>query len=145
MSKEIRYYYSKPIVKLGDCKTGDWVYDDCAKLCYVEKNEEMDWFSLHSYGIESIPGKDTLVYPLTHTTKEIMDKMSAHRDKYYKANIMNPDFSRELAQELHNLMLIDVYDEKYQEKAAEIWARLDKKFDELMVHAEALHIRPKRY
>jgi hypothetical protein len=57
---------------------------------------------------------------------------------------MNPTFSCELAEELHNLMLIDVYDEKYQEKTEEIWTRLDKKFEELMVHAEALHIRPRR-
>ena len=65
--------------RLGDCKEGDWVYNSTADLCYVteEKNGHRN---LHYFAIESFCGNDTIVYPLTLYTKEIMDKIVYLRD-----------------------------------------------------------------
>ena len=71
--------YRKPKKRLGDCKTGDWVYNDAAKLCFVEKFEATGMFTLYWYGGEEYVGGDEVVYPITLETKKIMDRMSRLR------------------------------------------------------------------
>lgn len=85
--KELPYHYTKPIRKVGELKHGEWVYDEDANLCYVTDSEGLG-ISLHHYCIESIPPLDSIVYPLTLSTKEIMDKMHEHRMKYHNAKMM---------------------------------------------------------
>ena len=135
--KKRPYYYSKPIKAAAECKEGEWVYDDDAKLCYVTKNEDGHTI-LHSYAIEHWISDDAPVYPVTLATKEIMDKMAAHRDLYHQNHIMNADFSRELEAELYNLMLVDEYADDCKEKYDEIWTRMEARYQELLGHAKAL-------
>lgn len=135
--KKRPYYYSKPIKAAGECNEGDWVYDDDAKLCYVTKNEEGHTI-LHSYAIEHWISDDSPVYPVTLSTKLIMDKMTELRERYHKNNIMNADFSRELEAGLFELMQVDEYEEGCQKKYDEIWTRLENRYQELLGHAKAL-------
>jgi hypothetical protein len=137
--EELPYYYTKPIRKVGDLKHGEWVYNEDAYLCYVQKDPEIG-VRLHYYAIESFPHDDTIVYPLTLATKEIMDKMYEHRMKYHNAHIMNPHFSRQLEDDLYRLMLVDETNPECQKQYNEIWSELDKRFEELVGHAKALHI-----
>lgn len=109
--------------------------DSLAHLCYVDEE-----YCLHSYVIEYRYSRDTIVYPISLETQRIMEKMAAHREKYHKGNIMNADFSRELEAALYDLMSIGIYDEDYGKKEAAIWERLEKRYDELVEHAKALHI-----
>lgn len=137
--KELPYYYTKPIRKVGELKHGEWVYDEDANLCYVTDSEGLG-ISLHHYSIESIPPLNSIVYPLTLSTKEIMDKMHEHRMKYHNAKIMNPTFSHQLEDDLYRLMLVDETNPECQKQYNEIWSELDKRFEELVGHAKALHI-----
>ena len=148
MEREIPIYYKKPICNVSDCKTGDWVYNSDAHLCYVEAPEDRrgtsSFYGLHYGGFEmGCPG-DTVVYPLTLRTEQLADRMSEHRDKYYKANIMNPYFSRELEGEFANLMEIDDQADDAREQYERFWKRLDDRLAELLGYAEKLHIEPKR-
>ena len=133
--KKIPVYYEKPMVELGTVEPGTYVYDSLAQLCYVDEE-----YRLHSYAIERGYSKDTIVYPISLETQRIMEKMAAHREKYHKGNIMNADFSTELEAALYDLMSIGIYDEDYGKKEAAIWERLEKRYNELVEHAKALHI-----
>ena len=138
-------YYQKLIKRLGDCETGEYVYDEDARLCYVEKESDEDGdtvFKLHSYAIVSTRfDPDAEVYPISLVNDDIMERMRAHRDKYHKANIMNPDFSRELEGKLSEIMHLDVHLADYKEKCREFWKSLDDRFEGLMMHARALGLR----
>jgi hypothetical protein len=116
-------------------KPGDYVYDEDANLCYIDEE-----YVLHSYGIESWKGKDAIVYPITLETNEIMAKMRKLRRKYHDTNIMNSTFSRELEQGLFELMKIDVQDRAYSSKMDKVWAKLERRYNELVEHAKALCI-----
>lgn len=133
--KKIPVYYEKPMVELGSVEPGTYVYDSDAQLCYVDEE-----YRLHRHSIEHWCSKDTIVYPISLETQRIMEKMAAHRDKYHKGNIMNADFSRELEAALFDLMSIDIYDADYGKKESAIWERLEKRYNELVEHAKALHI-----
>ncbi|MBQ8713049.1 MAG: hypothetical protein IJ551_09580 [Prevotella sp.] len=133
--KNIAVYYEKPIVRLGDVEPGSYVYNSDAELCYVD---EQYW--LHCYGIEIGAGKDSIAYPITLETSRIMAKMAAVRKKWHKGNIMNSTFSRELEDDLHELMTIDVYDEDYGKKETAIWQRIEDRYQEMVGHAKALGI-----
>lgn len=133
--KKLPVYYEKPMVELGSVEPGTYVYDSDAQLCYVDEE-----YRLHSHSIEHWCSKDTIVYPISLETQRIMEKMAAHRDKYHKGNIMNADFSRELEAALFDLMSIDIYDADYGKKETAIWERLEKRYNELVEHAKALHI-----
>ena len=147
MEREIPIYYKKLICDLSDCKTGDWVYNHDAELCYVEAPEDRNgapFYSLHYDGIEMGCSGDTVVYPLTLRTRQLADKMAEHRRKYHKANIMNPYFSRELEDEFNNLMLINDEAEDARKQYEDFWERLNKRLAELLQYAEMLHIEPRR-
>lgn len=133
--RKIAVYYRKPIAFLGDMKPGDYVYDEDANLCYIDEE-----YALHFYGLESWRGKDSIVYPITLETDEIMAKMRKLRQKYHDTNIMNATFSRELEQGLFELMRIDVEDKEYGTKMDKVWAKLERRYNELVEHAKALCI-----
>ena len=139
--KEKLSYYLTPIKKLKDCKVGDYVYNDRAELCYVDNCDYMEGhYVLKSYGFEIGCGMDADVYPITLQTARIMEKMAKHRDKWHKARIMDGAFSNELANELHELMLLNPYEEGYCEKEADFWQRLENRFEEMRAHGRALHL-----
>lgn len=138
--KEAAYRYSKPIKNLGDCKTGDYVYSQEADLCEVEVNPEKDEYNFYSYGISSWRSKDTIVYPITLENTRIVKQMQELRDKYHKSCIMNADFNRELQDGLHELMLVDINDDKYSDKMNKVWSKLNKRYEELLSHARFLHL-----
>lgn len=143
-------YYEKKICRMKDLQTGDWVYNEDAELCYVEivPREDCEYgprYTLHAYMIEILVSEDTIVYPLSLQTKALADRMAEHRRKYHDANIMNADFSRELDQEFHKIMLVDESDRiESCKQYKEIWDRLDARLEELIGYAEKLHIKPKR-
>jgi len=132
---EVAVYYKKPIVKLGEMKPGDYVYDSDANLCYIDEE-----YHMHHYAIESWCSKETIVYPITLQTTAIMERMRQLRQKYCDSNIMNAEFSRELENALYEIMCIDVNDEKYGDKEEAKWVKLEQRYQELVVHAKALHI-----
>lgn len=133
--KEIAVYYQKPIARLGDMKPGDYVFDEDANLCYIDEE-----YGMHHYAIEHWSSKDSIVYPITIQTNEIMERMRALRQKYHDSNLMNPYFSRELEDGLYQIMCIDINDEHYGKKEDEMWAKLERRYNELVEHAKALHI-----
>ncbi|MBR1500185.1 MAG: hypothetical protein IJ615_11280 [Bacteroidaceae bacterium] len=146
--KEYPIYYQKLVCKLSECKTGDWVYNSDAELCYVEAPEDRggssSFYGLHYDCMESGCCGDTVVYPLTLRTRQLADKMAALRLRYYKANIMNSYFSHELEEEFHALMLISDTAEDAQKQYDEFWQRLNDRFSELLEYADKLHIQPRR-
>jgi len=144
--KEIPYYYSKPERQMKDCTTGMWVYDSTAKLCYVEilEKEDRQSYRLHSNGIETRCSADTVVYPLTFTTQRIAGKVREYYDRYFYANIMNADFRRELEDDFHELMHIDIKDADATVLERKIFECMDERLQEMLEHAKALHIRPRR-
>ena len=77
MEREIPIYYKKLICDLSDCKTGDWVYNNDAELCYFEAPEDRNgapFYSLHYDGIEMgkyfIPRLTTVVQPIDDIARE---------------------------------------------------------------------------
>lgn len=142
--KENPVYYTKPIKMLSECETGEYVYNDEAELCYVEKrkNGYGDCFVLHHFGFETLcgDGENTEVYPITILTDEIMRNMRAHRKKWYDSRIMNPDFNRELIGRLSEFMHLDVEDVDYNQKSKEFWNELDARYEDIQGHACALGI-----
>ena len=141
--KELAFYYKKPIKKLCECTNGEYVYNNDAQIACVTYNEEGGYYSLHTYAIESMPHPETYVYPITIQTDMIMQEMRKHRERYYNANIMNPDFSRELEAELHNLMTIDDTVEGNGKKYQEIWDRMNERLNKRLEAAATLGIQPK--
>ena len=135
MNKNIAVYYQKPIAKLGDMNPGDYVFDEDANLCYIDED-----YVLHHYAIELWAGKDSIVYPISLQTNEIMEKMRKLRQKYHDSNIMNSYFSRELEDGRFEIMRLDINDEHYGKKEEALWAKLERRYDELVEHAKALHI-----
>lgn len=134
--KEVAVYYQKPIILLGDAQPGTYVYNDDAELSYID-----EVYHMHMYGIERWGSKDsTIVYPITLETSRIMERMAKERNRWHKSNLMNPDFSRQLEQDLYDLMCIDVYDEEYGKKESEIWSRIECRYQEMVAHAKALGI-----
>lgn len=144
--KEIPYYYSKPERQMKDCTTGMWVYDSEATLCYVEiaDDEYGRHYRLHSNGIETTCHADTVVYPLTFTTQRLAEKVRGYYDRYFYANIMNADFRRELEVDFHELMHIDLAAEDAEDQYHKVFERMDERLQEMLEHAKALHIRPRR-
>lgn len=143
--KEEPVYYKKTKKRLGDCKEGEWVYNSTADLCYV--TEEKDGHrNLHYFAIESYCGKDTIVYPLSLTTKEIMDRMKGIYDKYHNNRIMNANIRRELENDLEELMNIDhdKYDEDEGQELSNayegIWLRVERILEERLEYARKLLI-----
>jgi len=145
--RKIPVYYQKFIVDLKDCRHGDWVYDDEGRLCFVEvrpgDGEHGPCYSLHSYGIETWCPGNTAVFPLSLATMAIARDMEAHRDKYHRAGIMNPAFSRELREEFINLMLVDDEADDCREQYRAIWGRMNARLEERLRSAEVLHINRK--
>lgn len=137
--KKLPEYYLTPIVRLGDCKGGEYVYDNCAELAYVEKRKD-GIIELHTNGFVHGCSNDTYVYPITLATKHIMDKMYALRQKYHNSHIMNSTFSHELSEALHTIMTLDPYDPEYKLKWKDFWDGLDNQYNEMLEHAKALHI-----
>ena len=134
--KEIPVYYQKPIIMLGEAQPGTYVYNDDAEIAYIDED-----FRQHSYAIERWGSKDsTVVYPITLETSRIMERMAKERKRWHKSNLMNPDFSRQLEQDLFDLMSIDVYDEEYGKKEDAIWNRINCRYEEMKAHAIALGI-----
>ena len=144
--REIPYYYSKPKWQMKDCTTGMWVYDSTAKLCFVEITEDENGkhYRLHSNGIETTCFADTVVYPLTFTTQRIAETVRNYYDHYFYANIMNADFRRELEDDFHELMHIDLNSDDYEDQYHKIIECMEDHLQEMLRHAEALHIRPRR-
>ena len=116
--KETPVYYKKLKKILGNCEEGEWVYNDTANLCYVTIEKD-GYRNLHYYAMEFFPPNDTIVYPLTLTTKLIADKMTELRNKYYKNKIMNADISHELEDAFVTLMNVD--EENYDDAYDAIW------------------------
>ena len=143
MNKETPIYYKKLKKKLSDCKEGEWVYDDGAHLCYVTEDKK-GFRNLHYYGIEYFPGNDAIVYPLTLSTKEIMDRMTEIRNKYHKNRIMNSDISRELEEKLESLMDINDEDLEDCDSLANpyelIWGEIERTLKERLEYAKKLFI-----
>ena len=133
--KEIAVYYQKPVARLGDMKPGDYVFDDDANLSYIDED-----YVMHHFAIERWCNKDTVVYPVTIMTNEIMERMRKLRQKYHDSNIMNSYFSKELEDGLHEIMSVDINDEDCTKKEEMIWGRLERRYEELVEHAKALHI-----
>ena len=73
----------------------------------------------------------------------IMQEMRKHRERYHNANIMNPDFSRELEEELHNIMTIDDTVEGNGKKYHEIWDRMNERLNKRLEATATLGIQPK--
>jgi hypothetical protein len=147
--REVPVYYQKRICKLSECKDGDWVFDSDGRLAYVTSHEGKygRYYDLHTPHIETSCSGETIVYPVSLATLMIAEDMQAHRRKYYDNNIMCPDFSRELEEEFHNLMLVDITIEdtdKIRAQYNDIWDRMKKRLKERIAHARALHIYPKR-
>ena len=142
--KENPVYYTKPIKMLSECETGEYVYNDEAKLCYVEKKDNSygSCFVLHSFGGETSCGNGeyTEVYPITILTDEIMRDMRAHRKKWHDSHIMNAAFNGELIARLSEIMHLDVEDVDYNQKCKEFWNKLDARYEEMRGHARALGI-----
>jgi hypothetical protein len=135
------YYYTKPAVKLGDCKVGDWVYNQEADLCYVNESEITEGeFQLHSMGIVTHCGNDTIVYPVTLITEYIMRRMKALRDKMHEKGLMNPARNHELCDRLNEIMELSIYDPEYNTKYYEFWENLEARYRELLGYARALGI-----
>ena len=144
---EIPYYlYSKPERQMKDCTTGMWVYDSTAELCYVEITEDEGGkhYRLHSNGIETTYFADMVVYPLTLTTQRIAETVRYFYNRYFYANIMNADFRRKLEDDFHELMHIDLTSDDYEVQYRKIIKRMEDRLQEMLRHAEALHIRPRR-
>lgn len=137
MSKEMKVavYYSKPIVRLGDMNPGDYVFDNNANLCYIDED-----YILHHYAIESWGSKDTIVYPITLETEIIMERMRKLRQKYHDSNLMNSYISHELEVALHEIMSLDIEEENYGKKEEDMWAKLERRYNEMAEHAKTLHI-----
>ena len=133
--RKIAVYYQKPIAKLGDMKPGDYVYDEDANLCYID-----DDYVLHHYAIEHWAIKDSIVYPITLQTGIIMERMTKLRRRYHDTNLMNSYFSKELEDGLLEIMRLDINDENYGTKEEALWAKLERRYNELVEHAKALHI-----
>lgn len=144
--KGIPFYYSKPKRQMKDCTTGMWVYNSEATLCYVEIVEEEDRqsYRLHSNGFETRYPADAVVYPLTFTTQRIAEKVREYYDRYFYANIMNSAFRHELENDFHELMHIDPADDDAEDQYRKIFDRMDERLQEMLEHAKALHIRPRR-
>ena len=146
--KEYPIYYRKLICNLSECKTGDWVYNSDAELCYVKEPEDRDvstsFYSLHYDGMECGCCGDTVVYPLTLRTRQLADNMAELRQRYHKANIMNSYFSHELEEEFHTLMLISDTAKDARKQYDEFWQRLNDRYTELLGYADKLHIEPRR-
>lgn len=144
--REIPYYYSKPERQMKDCATGMWVYDSAAELCYVEITEDEGGkhYRLHSNGIETTYFADMVVYPLTLTTQRIAETVRNFYNRYFYANIMNADFRHELEDDFYELMHIDLTSDDYEVQYRKIIKRMEDRLQEMLRHAEALHIRPRR-
>lgn len=136
-------FYKNEIKTVKDCKHGEYVYNERAELCVVVKTNDPELGNitrLYSYCIETWPHDDTIVYPVTLYTQKIMEKMYAHRELWHKYNIMNGSFSRQLADDLHELMSLDPDDDDYNDKYDAFWKRLNSRLEEMKAHAEALGI-----
>lgn len=59
---------------------------------------------------------------------------------HYDGNIMNSYFSKELEDGLHEIMSVDINDEDCAKKEEMIWGKLERRYEELVEHAKALHI-----
>lgn len=144
--KEIPVYYQKKVCQLKDCRHGDWVFDDEGRLCFVEikaRCNDKPMYSLHSMCIETGSYEEKEVYPISLTTLAIAKRMEEHRDMYYKGNILCPEFSQELREEFHNLMLVDDTADDSREQYNAIWERMDARLEERLGYAELLHIHKK--
>lgn len=137
----------KPV---SNFKSGAYVYMRDGRLGVVEAKDS-GYFSVHTHGLEHWVGKDTIVYPVTLGTSYVAEKITELRDKYYRLNIMNATFSRELEKTLDSAMQIynDLNSEDGDSLAAKsawegLWEMEEKRLKELEIHANALHIMPKR-
>lgn len=139
MAEERRPFYEKPIKHLKECNTGEYVFIGDGNLCYVERCAD-GYYNLYYGGMMMGTNGDKVVYPVTISTADIMDRMRAYRDKWHNAHIMNAYFSRQLEDMLLQFMHVDPYCEDYREKWESFWGGLDKYYEEMLEHAKALHI-----
>ena len=114
-------YYKKKIVKLGSVEPGTYVYDDEARLCYVDNNHV-----LHPYMFEEWSSLSTEVYPLSVETDRIMRDMRKFEDEWREKGLWGPDFRNKREHAVQEMMRIDNSVEGWWAKEEEIWNNLKK-------------------
>jgi two-component sensor histidine kinase len=115
-------YYKREQKKVSECKLNTYVFDSDGEIAYISDGPDIyNYYTLLTMGFQhGVPG-DTYVYPITLTNNMIMNDIRKLRDKYHKANIMNPKISHEIednVQEIFNMSDEDftrLYDEKIDE------------------------------
>jgi hypothetical protein len=76
----------------------------------------------------AVPG-DTYVYPITLTNDMIMKKVRELRDKYHKANIMNPKISHEIEDNVREIfnMSDEYFNRFYDDTIDEMFNKFEKR------------------
>lgn len=126
METEMKSYYTKPEIRLGDAEPGTYVFNLEAELCYID-----DERCLHSFYVRSVRSPEEPVYPVTLETAHIMERMRVVWRKWSGESLMTASASRFLRDKLRRIMEIDPHDVERWRKEKTVWDEIEEKHDEL--------------
>ena len=125
-----KVYYKREKKKVSECELNTYVFDVDGRIAYLSDGpDEYDYYVLHTMCLEHCVPGSTYVYPITLTNDMIMKKIRELRDKYHKANIMNPKISHEIEADVEHIfnMSDEDFNRFYDEEIDEMFEKFNKR------------------